>query len=279
MKELFLVFLRGIGQIMFQRNALSGALMLVGLAIGSWWLMVLTFLGSVVGTLFAKMLGCPKSDISDGLFGYNSALSGLAVGVFFSPSLIAFTLFIFVTILSTYITIILGKQKRLPVLTAPFVVATWLIIQVGKLFFIGQILPSAEMETQVEADWLRAFFLNVGQVMFEENVIWTGFLFLLGIFVNSRLDAFYAVLGSLFSLPLGFVLSDLSCFNRGLIGYNAVLCAIALGSKNWRGLVGAVLAIALSIAFQLLGMEYGLITLTAPFVISVWLVSLVRSRC
>lgn len=279
MKELFLVFLRGVGQIMFQRNALSGALMLVGLAIGSWWLMVLTFLGSVVGTLFAKMLGCPKSDISDGLFGYNSALSGLAVGVFFSPSLIAFTLFIFVTILSTYITIILGKQKRLPVLTAPFVVATWLIIQVGKLFFIEQMLPSAEMETQVDADWLRAFFLNVGQVMFEENVIWTGFLFLLGILVNSRLDAFYAVLGSLFSLPLGFVLSDLSCFNSGLIGYNAVLCAIALGSKNWRGLISAVLAIALSIAFQLLGMEYGLITLTAPFVISVWLVSLVRSRC
>lgn len=279
MKELFLVFLRGVGQIMFQRNALSGALMLVGLAIGSWWLMVLTFLGSVVGTLFAKMLGCLKSDISDGLFGYNSALSGLAVGVFFSPSLIAFTLFIFVTILSTYITIILGKQKRLPVLTAPFVVATWLIIQVGKLFFIEQMLPSAEMETQVEADWLRAFFLNVGQVMFEENVIWTGFLFLLGILVNSILDVFYAVLGSLFSLPLGFVLSDLSCFNSGLIGYNAVLCAIALGSKNWRGLVGAVLAIALSIAFQLLGMEYGLITLTAPFVISVWLVSLVRSRC
>ncbi len=276
MKELSLVILRGVGQIMFQRNALSGALMLIGLAIGSWWLMLLTLAGSIAGTLFAKILGCSEKGISDGLFGYNSALSGLAVGVFFSPSVYSVALFLGVTIISIYFTVILGKLKRLPVLTAPFVIATWLMLLAGKIIFPEQFLPSVEIEMQVEANWVRAFCLNIGQVMFEGNAILTGVFFILGILVNSRVNAFYAVFGSVLPLLLGFVLTDLSAFNSGLVGYNAILSAIALGTKSWNGVISAVLAVAMSVAFQLFGMEYGVITLTAPFVVSVWLVSLVR---
>ena len=52
-----------------------------------------------------------------------------------------------------------------------------------------------------------------------------------------------------------------------------MLCAIALGDKTWRGGVWAVVAVLLSVLFQIGGMEWGITTLTAPFVVAVWIVS------
>ena len=46
-----LILGRGIGQVMFQNNALSGGLMLLGIAFNSWQLAVLSVLGTVVSTL------------------------------------------------------------------------------------------------------------------------------------------------------------------------------------------------------------------------------------
>ena len=43
-----LILGRGIGQVMFQNNALSGGLMLLGIAFNSWQLAVLSVLGTVV---------------------------------------------------------------------------------------------------------------------------------------------------------------------------------------------------------------------------------------
>ena len=59
--------------------------------------------------------------------------------------------------------------------------------------------------------------------------------------------------------------------NAGLMGYNGVLCAIALGDKTWSGGVYAVFSVLLSVFLQLLGMDVGITTLTAPFVFSVWI--------
>ena len=272
MKELLFASFRGIGQVMFQRNALSGVLMLIGLAIGSWRLALLAFSGSIVGTICAKLLRCPNSRISDGLYGYNSALSGLAVGVFFSPGLFVLGLFFGVTILSAAIAMVAEKQQRLPVLTAPFVFAIWLTLAIAKLWNPETFLPTLSICQQVDADWIGAFCLSIGQVMFEGVEKWSGILFFLGIAVNSRENTFYAVFGGLLPLAVGFLLTDFSGFNVGLFGYNAVLSAIALGGKSWKSFVTAALAVVLSVGWQWLGMESGIVTLTAPFVVSVWFV-------
>lgn len=54
-------------------------------------------------------------------------------------------------------------------------------------------------------------------------------------------------------------------------GYNGVLCAIALGGKSWMSCIWAVCSVLLSVVLQIVGMSWGIITLTAPFVLSVWL--------
>lgn len=60
------------------------------------------------------------------------------------------------------------------------------------------------------------------------------------------------------------------------MGYNGVLCAIALGDKTWKGATYATLSILLSVVLQFIGMRMGLTTLTAPFVLSVWTILILQ---
>ena len=108
--------------------------------------------------------------------------------------------------------------------------------------------------------------------MFPGGAILTGLFFLVVILVNSRVNAVYAVLGALLPIPIALLAGvESAVLTAGLIGYNGVLCAIALGDKTWSGGVYAVFSVLLSVFLQLLGMNVGITTLTAPFVLSVWI--------
>lgn len=48
-----LVLGRGIGQVMFQNNALSGLLMLIGIFLNSWEMGMLAVSGNIISTLTA----------------------------------------------------------------------------------------------------------------------------------------------------------------------------------------------------------------------------------
>lgn len=103
--------------------------------------------------------------------------------------------------------------------------------------------------------------------MFQGGAVLTGLFFLLGILVNSRVNAVYTVLGALLPIPVALLAGvESAVLNAGLMGYNGVLCAIALGDKTWSRGVYAVFSVLLSVFLQLLGMDVGITTLTAPFV-------------
>lgn len=94
--------------------------------------------------------------------------------------------------------------------------------------------------------------------MFQGNIL-SGLFFLLGILINSRINALYTLTGAI--LPLFMILyphTDLAAWNLGLLGYNGVLCAIALGDKTGIGVVKAIFSIILSIVLQLTGMHMGI---------------------
>ena len=82
MKGALLILGRGIGQVMFQNNALSGLLMLVGILLNSWQMALLAIAGNVVSTLAAYFSGYSREDIRNGLYGFNGTLVGIAIGVF-----------------------------------------------------------------------------------------------------------------------------------------------------------------------------------------------------
>ena len=276
MQEGFLIVGRGLGQVMFQNNAVSGLLMLVGIACNSWLLALLALLVNFVGTVTAFFSGYSKEDIEDGLYGFNGTLVGIAVGVFMEPGVASLLLLVAVSMLSTWIARVFAYQKLLPGFTAPFILAVWLLQALCRGWF-PSLLSSSVMPEETAADWFRAFSLNIGQVMFQGGTVLSGLFFLAGILLNSRVHALYTVWGAL--LPLGMVWmvgSDYAAFNAGLLGYNAVLCAIALGDRSWAGAAWATLSVTLSVLLQVWGMSLGMTTLTAPFVVSVWIVSGMR---
>ncbi len=113
---------------------------------------------------------------------------------------------------------------------------------------------------------------SFGQVMFQKNVI-TGLFFLLGILINNKLMALYSVYAAVLASLTGWLLSEqITSVNAGLMGYNAILCAIALSGKSMKVFIWISIAIILSTLLNIGLAMTNIITLTAPFVLTTWIV-------
>mmetsp|Transcript_19133 Transcript_19133/g.41557 ORF Transcript_19133/g.41557 Transcript_19133/m.41557 type:complete len:392 (-) Transcript_19133:2276-3451(-) len=78
--------LAGISQIFVVQSTLSGAIILGGIGSYSPMLAAHALGGSAVGTLMGAISGAPLEELTMGLWGFNSCLTSMAVGVFFVHS-------------------------------------------------------------------------------------------------------------------------------------------------------------------------------------------------
>lgn len=167
-------------------------------------------------------------------------------------------------------------KNNLAPYTFPFVITTWFFIVAVDFFQLFARLPSELFEYQ-SFNILSSVSLGFSQVMFQASII-TGLLFFVGILINSRISAIYALLGAGLGAFFGllFFPSSLNLVNLGIFGFNGVLCGIALSGKRISDFLFAILAITLSIfvikEFQLLS----LVALTFPFVFSTWIIILIK---
>lgn len=76
----------GISQIFVVNSALSGAIILAGIAVYSREAAAHTLLGSSIGCATGVIMGADPAAICDGLWGFNPALTSLAISVFFTPT-------------------------------------------------------------------------------------------------------------------------------------------------------------------------------------------------
>ncbi len=271
------IILRGIGQVMFQNNVYSGALFLVGIFYNSYLLGLAALLGTIISTGTAQLLKFQKEDIQNGLYGFNGTLTGIAVLCFFEVNLGTVIALILGSVLSTLIMRFL--KEIVPPFTAPFVVATWIVIYSLLYIFNFSVLTSKGASGNT-FDLISASSNSFGQVMFQENVI-TGLIFILAILLNNKLMAIYAVYAAVLGSFAGWILLEIesvAVVNSGLMGYNAILCAIALTGKRWTDFLWITIAILLSTVINIgMGMT-GIITLTAPFVLATWLILIVKNQ-
>ena len=86
--------LRGVGQVFFQENALTGACFVLGLAVSSLLMAIGAVVGSAIGTATAWVLKFDKAELSAGIYGFNSALVGIATLFFFRPGVASFALLV-----------------------------------------------------------------------------------------------------------------------------------------------------------------------------------------
>lgn len=267
--------LRGIGQVMFQNNVYSGILFLGGIFYNSWLLGLAALFGTIISTATAQILKYPKEDIQNGLYGFNGTLTGIAVLCFFEVNIVTILALILGSALSTLLMKLL--QKLTPPFTAPFVLISWFLIY-SLLFIFNFSLLSSPEATENTINMLTALSNSFGQVMLQENVI-TGLFFLLGILVNNKLMAAYALYAAVLGSLTGWLfLESISSINAGLMGYNAILCAIALTGKKRNDFLWITIAIILSTILNIGLAMTGIITLTAPFVIVTWIILELKKR-
>lgn len=249
--KLLLFTIRGLGQIMLQRSAATGALFAVGLAVNSLTMALAAFLGSFAGTVMAFIGRFPSNEIEDGLYGFNGALVAIAAMYFYSFSKVGFFVGVVGVICATLLMRVMQKYSLMP-FTFPFVATIWAaFLLVPKLY----VMSSNAMTTEIAL--VDGFFQAFGQVMFQANSL-TGIVFFVAILVNSRKSAGFAALGTVFGVVVSWAFKwPMDQVTAGLYGYNAILTAIAVTLISQRIIIlsalGALLSIAVTKAMLITG--------------------------
>jgi urea transporter len=274
--------LRGVGQVFFQENALTGLCFVLGLAVSSLLMATGAVIGSAIGTATAWALKFDKSELSAGIYGFNSALVGIATLFFFRPGVATFALLAVGCGVAALVTWLMRRYLPFPTYTTPFIVTTWALFFLGQAMGVPRVEPGGAM---VGVGFAGAVAHGVSQVMFQAS-IWTALLFLVGIALNDWQHASWVLVGSIVATLVGSFQSSAAgtvdperLVDRGLAenvalglyGYNATLAAVAL--FLWRrSLIPPLLGILLSVPITDLIPMLGLPALTAPFVLATWLV-------
>ncbi|GAB0202708.1 urea transporter 2-like [Grus japonensis] len=242
--------LRGISQVMFVNNPLSGLIVVAGFLVQNPWWTLTGCLGTVVSTLTALILGQDRSAIAAGLYGYNGVLVGLLMAVFSAKGDYHWWLLLpiaLVSMMCPVFTSALGSvfcKWDLPVFTLPFNLALTLYLAASgphNLFFPTTVIQPATATpniTWTDAEMpmlLQSIPVGVGQVYGCDNP-WTGGIFLIALFISSPLICLHAAIGS----AVGMLAADVFTMNSPYAQFLqfAVACVHVIESQNglgWKG--------------------------------------------
>ncbi|WP_274596320.1 urea transporter [Staphylococcus delphini] len=130
-------FFKNISQVVLLENTWTGLLILIALWIGNWKIGLAAMIGSVISLLTARFFNYTDEEIHSGLAGFNPVLIAI--------DLTLFLLWSWQSILVILISIVLAmpiaqaiknflKPFRLPELTTPFVIITWVVLLMSQQF-------------------------------------------------------------------------------------------------------------------------------------------------
>ena len=228
----------------------------------SFILMLITFfdlyaglmglLSVIVTNLTGFLLGFDRRNIARGVFGFNSLLVGLGLGIYFKPDLLLIVVVIMAAILTLLIAVslqgVIGKYA-LPFLSVPFLLAIWImtlatreftalgisergIYTFNDLYTIGGDLLVRVYEWWNNVDLarsLRIYFLSLAAILFQFNLL-SGILLATGLLLFSRIAFSLSLIGFytafLFYELIGANISEVS---YSYIGFNYILTSIAVG--------------------------------------------------
>lgn len=280
---------RGIGQIVFQENALTGLCFVAGIALGAPLEALGIVAGALIGTATARLLRYDTQQLEGGIYGFNPALVGIATLFFFQPSVASIAMLVVGCVIATVVTMLARTHLPIPTYTAPFIVTTWAIFFLGKALSAPMVdhsqatplLPTPSLPFVIDAT-----AHGMGQIMFQ-GTLWAGVLFLVGLALSDWKHAAWVLAGSIVGMVVVSyhldaadraadpeTLIDRVQFDNvrlGLYGYNATLAAVAL--FLWRrSFIPPILGMLLSVPITELLPRLGIPALTAPFVLATWIV-------
>lgn len=280
---------KGIAQVDFMPSVLCGLFFTAALFASGWEYGFYGLLGTAVSTAAAYALGADRGRIAAGLEGFNGCLVATGYAVFLgadhlSTVLLAIGGCVTVVMVTAALVGILATWN-IPTFTLPFCIMASAMTVAAPSFErvwhqgLGHFpLPEASTgATNLAWDVLwHGFFANVGQVFFMPQW-YVGLLFLIGIFAASRVAGVMACVGSLVGIVTAWALGSPAVgVHQGLMGYNAVLVAMALCGvfiqvSGWSlayAVIGAAAATGLTAAMTNFFDPFGGHTFTWPFVLT-----------
>ena len=284
--------LRGVAQVIFVNNAWTGLLCLLGIFLAAPLQMAAALFCTALGTATGHLLKADRDDVQNGLYGYNGCLIGLAVPLFLGHSALVWALILPATALTSLLmrVLLVRKPFGLPALTAPFVLCTWATVWPIRALTPA---PPSGPPTGTLRDvpvpppglldgWpaVEGALTAIGQVYLQAAPL-PGLVIALAVLAGSRPMFLVALLAGLASATSAtFLALPVEAVRTGLLGFNAVLAALALGLVTLRpgfvslalALVAAVLMPAVQMACGYVLIRLGLPTMSVPFIATTWLV-------
>jgi urea transporter len=296
--------LRGIAQVMFQDNPLTGLLFLAAIAWGSLTggapaVLLAGLLGVATGTLTAQWLRADRGALAAGLYGYNAVLVGMALATFLAPGPLLWVYVVIGAAVSVVVKIGTANVAKDwgGALTGPFVLTTWLLLLAtyGFAGLAGTELPAGRVVMPFEsvadtrlsaAAFVEGVLQSISQVFLKGNAI-SALLLLAGLAVSSLAAATFALAGAIVAVITAHVFgAESDLITGGLLGFSPLLTAIALGTVFYQpgprvaayAALGTVFTVIAQAALNVALMPFAIPALTAPFVLVSWLFLLPRQK-
>lgn len=118
----FQASMRGVAQVMFQDNWLSGIIFILALSFYSYKVAIWGIFGALLSTLLAVVFGFSTELILLGVYGYNGCLVAIALSGIFPRRYGV----IIAAVIATLFIMKIFEAASFPAFTAPFVLVTWL---------------------------------------------------------------------------------------------------------------------------------------------------------
>lgn len=291
---LLLSALRGFSQVLLIRNAFSGLLILTGITLFSPILGFMTFIASIIGAVIGKYLHAHPDAIQDGIYSFNSVLCAITPILFLSGNkrwFIALFAAVLAAICMKGLTIVL-ERWLIPVLTAPFIIITWIGLIIAyhndMIYMDPDFVTSSPQTWNIPTEGTPSLFIGmmkgIGEV-FVIDSLWTSLFTLIALFIAGWRFGLFAVAGTFVSWLTAYLMGvDVQSLNLGLYNYNAVLTGIAVGlvfNKKEKptlfvAAIAAMLTVPVTAAIELILEPAGLPALTSPFILCTWLFTGIR---
>lgn len=206
----------------------------------------------LTAAIAGMLLGFNRETMRKGLLGFNSLLTGLGLGIYFSPSIYLLVIVILASLFTMLISVslqgVIGKYG-LPFLSLPFILGLWAFMLATKSFEVlgvsergiytlnelyilgGNHLVNAYeyLNNLTLPDPIRAYFFSLSAILFQYNLL-TGIIIAVGLLFFSRIAFSLSLIG--FFIAFGFyhiIGAEITTYDYSFFGFNYILSSIALG--------------------------------------------------
>jgi urea transporter len=266
--------LRGFSQLCFQSNELTGLFFVAAVLVASPISAAYFLVAGIMAPAGRMLMGERGPVLATGLPGLNPSLIALALPAFFETGWTNVGMWA-VLVVSVAATIVLVRIciaiLPFPTLALPFVLIFWLLFALEPQLDVLQPIafgPSAATTFHP----LTAVLHSLGEALFSLTIL-SGLLFLTGILLSNWRHGLVALIGAAIGTVVSYYYRqvDPGSVNLGLYGFNGVLTAVSVfvicGGQLRLAILGALIATILMPAFAAIGLP----TLSAPFVLTTWL--------